>query len=65
MSHKPLSINVGSIVRHKLGGPKMVVHGIWTSSTYEQTTYSCQWWDDFDRKFRSADFGRGELVRLA
>ena len=64
MSTPRLPVNPGSIVRHKMGGPKMVVYGTWHSETYNRDYYCCRWWDAEYEKFRREDFTRDELQRL-
>ena len=63
MSNQRLPVNAGSIVRHKMGGPKMVVYGLEESSYYGWKWYLCRWADKYGF-FHDARFTRDELQRL-
>ena len=63
MATPRLPINPGSTVRHKMGGPKMVVYGLEESSYYGPNWYLCRWIDKYGI-FHDARFTWDELQRL-
>jgi uncharacterized protein YodC (DUF2158 family) len=54
--------NPGDVVRHKSGGPKMIVveYGTWGMAS-EEKGYRCRWWDEKNTTFSDRVFAEVEL----
>jgi uncharacterized protein YodC (DUF2158 family) len=57
--YKNVSFRVGNLVRHKSGGPIMIVEDVWVGVGTSSPELTCTWVEDRERKF--ARF-KGDMV---